>query len=242
MNEVQPQLRGSSTNCFPTLLPGLRRAPSRRASIGQRPPARMLQRSSAQSRSIRPLVPVCGLGSLLRRIESERLRARPGSHGMRDTLLIGIVGVLALVALVRPWVGVMGWTLISIMNPHRYSWAASKLPVAAVIAIATLIGLLITRDRRASPFTAPTIVLLAFMAWISLTFPFSFSVDQSFAMWDRVMKIDLMIIVATVALTRRTHVMALAWVLVCSIGLFGFKGGIFTLLHGGVYRVWGPPD
>jgi putative inorganic carbon (hco3(-)) transporter len=161
---------------------------------------------------------------------------------MRDTLLIGIVGVLALVALFRPWVGVMGWTLISIMNPHRYSWAASKLPVAAVIAIATLVGLLITRDRRASPFTAPTIVLLAFMAWISLTFPFSFSVDQSFAMWDRVMKIDLMIIVATVALTRRTHVMALAWVLVGSIGLFGFKGGIFTLLHGGVYRVWGPPD
>jgi putative inorganic carbon (hco3(-)) transporter len=45
-----------------------------------------------------------------------------------------------------------------------------------------------------------------------------------------------------VALTRRTHVMALAWVLVGSIGLFGFKGGIFTLLHGGVYRVWGPPD
>ena len=161
---------------------------------------------------------------------------------MRDVLLIGIVGVLALVALSRPWIGVMGWTLISIMNPHRYSWAASRLPLAAVIALATLIGLLITRDRRASPFAAPTVVLFAFMAWISLTFPFSFSVDQSYEMWDRVMKIDLMIIVATVALTRRMHVMALAWVLVGSIGIFGFKGGIFTLLHGGVYRVWGPPD
>jgi len=60
-------------------------------------------------------------------------------------------------------------------------------------------------------------------------------------MWQRVMKIDLMILVALVVLTTRRHVMMLAWVLVCSIGLYGFKGGLFTILNGGVYRVWGPP-
>ena len=33
---------------------------------------------------------------------------------------------------------------------------------------------------------------------------------------------------------------ALAAVLVCSIGFYGLKGGIFTLMHGGNLRVWGP--
>ena len=161
---------------------------------------------------------------------------------MRDALLIAIVGAWALVALVRPWIGVLGWTLISIMNPHRYSWAASTLPVAAAIAIATLIGLLVTRDRRATPFSPPTLALIAFMAWICVTFPFSFSIANSMDMWDKVIKIDFMIIIATIALTARTHVMALTWVLVGSIGFYGLKGGIFTILHGGVYRVWGPPE
>jgi probable O-glycosylation ligase (exosortase A-associated) len=161
---------------------------------------------------------------------------------MRDVLLVSAVIVVAMVALIRPWIGVLGWTVISIMNPHRYTWDAANFPLAAVVAIATMIGLLITRDRRASPFNAPTVALSVFMAWMCTTLPFSFSVEQSMEMWSKVMKIDLMIIVATVALTTRRHVMALVWVLVGSIGLYGFKGGLFTLLHGGTQRVWGPPD
>ena len=160
---------------------------------------------------------------------------------MRDILLVSVVTFLTLVALFRPWIGVMTWTVLSLMNPHRYSWGAAELPLSAVIAIATLIGLLITRDRREMPLNSPTLWLMAFMAWMCVTLPFSFSVASSMEMWSKVMKIDLMIIVATIALTSRTHVMALVWVLVASIGIYGFKGGIFTLVHGGEHRVWGPP-
>ena len=31
------------------------------------------------------------------------------------------------------------------------------------------------------------------------------------------------------------------WVLVISVGWFGVKGGVFTILTGGVHRVYGPP-
>src|SRR3954471_13981812 len=146
---------------------------------------------------------------------------------MRDVLLVLIVAAVAGIALFRPWIGVIGWTLLSIMNPHRYTWDASNLPLAAVIAIATLIGLLVTRDRRATPLNLPNVALFAFMVWICITLPFSFAVEDSMEMWSKVMKIDLMILVATIALTTRTHVMALTWALVGSIGLYGFKGGIF---------------
>jgi probable O-glycosylation ligase (exosortase A-associated) len=161
---------------------------------------------------------------------------------MRDVLLVSIVAAVALIALFRPWIGVIGWTVLSIMNPHRYTWDAAELPLAAVVAISTLIGLLLTRDRRGTPLNAPNIALVAFMAWIGITLPFSFSVEDSMEMWSKVMKIDLMIIVATIALTTRTHMMALVWVLVGSIGFYGFKGGIFTILQGGEQRVWGPPS
>ena len=160
---------------------------------------------------------------------------------MRDILLVLIVAVFVVVALFRPWIGIIAWTILSIMNPHRYTWRAQDWPLAAAVAIATLIGLAITRDRRDWSLSAPAVALLAFMAWMCVTLLFSFSVADSLGMWTRVMKIDLMILVAMVAITTRKQLMTLAWTLAISIGVFGVKGGLFTLLHGGAYRVWGPP-
>ena len=66
---------------------------------------------------------------------------------MRDVLILAILAVCAAAALFHPWIGIMGWTVVSIMNPHRYSWAASDLPVAAAIVVATVVGMVLTRDR-----------------------------------------------------------------------------------------------
>jgi len=161
---------------------------------------------------------------------------------MRDILTVSLVGLCAAAALFHPWIGVMGWTIISIMNPHRYSYAASELHVAAAIAIATLVGLLLTRDRIRFIAAPPVIALIAFMIWMCITLPFSILYDPSRDLWERVMKIDVMILVAVMALVSRKHVIALAWVLVASIGFYGFKGGIFTIVNGGQSLVWGPPD
>lgn len=161
---------------------------------------------------------------------------------MRDALILVILAVCAGVALFHPWIGIMGWTVVSIMNPHRYSWAASDLPVAAAIVVATLIGMVLTRDRVRF-FVSPVMVaLVAFAAWMCVTLPASIHPSTSYPMWKQVMKIDFMILVAAMVLTTRRHIMALAWVLVCSLGVYGVKGGIFTIATGGNYRVWGPPE
>jgi putative inorganic carbon (HCO3(-)) transporter len=159
---------------------------------------------------------------------------------MRDALLISTIAGLVLYALVHPWVGIMAWTWISIMNPHRYSWAAADLPVAAAIAMATLLGILLTKDKRQFFITPETAVLISFMAWICITLPFSFDVEGSVEMWKRVMKIDFMILVALIVLHSRKQIIGLAAVLAGSIGFYGLKGGIFTVATGGAYRVWGP--
>ncbi len=51
------------------------------------------------------------------------------------------------------------------------------------------------------------------MAWMTLTLAFAFTFDSSYYMWNRVMKIDLMILVALVVLHSK-HIYLLVWMLV----------------------------
>ena len=159
---------------------------------------------------------------------------------MRDFALGPIILALAAYGLLHPWIGILGWTWVSTMNPHAYSWRLTSMPVAASMAIATMLGVLLTRDRREFFVTRETTVLMLFMLWMCITLPFSFHLDESLGLWNRVMKIDLMILVAIVVLHSKKHITMLAWVLVGSLGFYGVKGGIFTLATGGSHRVWGP--
>lgn len=116
------------------------------------------------------------------------------------------------------------------------------MPFAAVIGGATLVGLFITKDRCDYSLNRENVTLMIFMLWMCITLPFSMLFDESFELWKRVMKIDLMILVAIVLLHSKRHMMLLVWTLVISIGFFGVKGGAFTILTGGSYRVWGPEN
>lgn len=161
---------------------------------------------------------------------------------MRDIVLVSIVLICALIALRRPWVGVMLWTWLSLMNPHRYTYGfAHTAPLAALAAVTTLLGLLLTKDRE-SPFKgSPVVWLVLFMAWMTISWLFGLGVEGDYPQWDKVMKIDLMILVALALLRTKRHVTTLCWVIVGSLAILGAKGGLFTLATGGSYRVWGPP-
>jgi len=159
---------------------------------------------------------------------------------MRDVVLGAILLGLICYAFVHPWVGALTWTWISIMNPHSYSWRLNSMPIAAAIAISTVIGIMITKDKKEFFVTRETGVLIFFMMWVTITLPFGFNIDYSIVPWKTIIKIDFMILVALVVLHTKQQIMWLAWVLAGSIGFYGFKGGLFTLATGGSYRVWGP--
>ncbi|MDC8786168.1 putative O-glycosylation ligase, exosortase A system-associated [Roseateles koreensis] len=159
---------------------------------------------------------------------------------MRDVILAAVLLWLMIKAMRQPWIGIMGWTWVSVMNPHSFSWALHTLPVAAAMAGSTFIGILASKEKLNYFATSETTVLMLFMLWMCITLPFSFFFDKSFDLWVRVMKIDFMILVALAVLYSRRHIMALTWVLAGSLGFYGVKGGIFTLATGGSYRVWGP--
>lgn len=161
---------------------------------------------------------------------------------MRDVVIVGLVVWGCLLALKRPWVGVMLWTWLSIMNPHRYAFGfAFDAPLAAGAAIATLVGLALTKDRHSPFLGAPTVWLALFSVWITLSWLNGLAVDYDYPQWNKVMKVFFMIFVALMLLRTKTHVMALVWVCAGSLALLGAKGGFFTITTGGAERVWGPP-
>ncbi|MEO5696569.1 MAG: putative O-glycosylation ligase, exosortase A system-associated, partial [Burkholderiaceae bacterium] len=161
---------------------------------------------------------------------------------MRDALIILLVVAGSLVAIKRPWIGVIVWTWLSIMSPHRYAWgAAYDAPLAAIAAASTLTGLLFTRER-AWPFKGSAVVaLVTFMGWMTLSWLMGLDPSGDYEQWNKVMKIDLMILVALALLHTKQHVFALTWVAIGSMALLGIKGGVFTVLNGGGFRVYGPP-
>lgn len=160
---------------------------------------------------------------------------------MRDWVIVLIIAIGCIIALRRPFTGILLWTWLSIMNPHQYTWAAATMPLAMIVAITTLIGVLATKEKR-SPFQnkAP-VLLLIFMIWMCITFPFSYDIDGSYWMLNKVMKINLMILVATMVIINRDQIKIFTWMVVFSIAFYGIKGGIFTLTTGGAHKVWGPP-
>jgi putative inorganic carbon (HCO3(-)) transporter len=160
---------------------------------------------------------------------------------MRDLLIVMLVIAGAAMALKRPWIGVMLWTWLSIMNPHKYAWGfAVNAPLAMIAALSTLIGLLVTQERQ-SPFKgAPVWFLATFTVWMTISWLVGVDPAGDQALWDRSIKIFLMTFVALALLNNKYQIMAFVWVTVGSLAILGAKGGLFTVITGGNYLVWGP--
>lgn len=161
---------------------------------------------------------------------------------MRDILIVGIVIWGALAALKRPWIGVLVWTWLSIMNPHRYAYGfAYSAPLAQITALSVLLGLIFTKDK-ASPFVgAPVTWFFVFCCWFTVSWLLGLDVGGDFDQWMKVVKINVMIFIALALIRSKEQILGLAAVLVASLALLGAKGGVYTILTGGGGRVWGPP-
>ena len=69
---------------------------------------------------------------------------------------------------------------------------------------------------------------------------FSLYPEDAFIQWNKVMKIMLMTFVVIMLIRTKDHINWLIWIIVISLGYYGVKGGIFTVIGGGVDMVLGP--
>ena len=160
---------------------------------------------------------------------------------MRDLVVtLLVLGALPF-ALRRPWIGVILWTWISIMNPHRLTWGfAYGAPFAALAAGATMLGLILTKDKVQLPRTGALYLLISFVLWMCVTTAFAMFPSDSFGQLEKVLKIQLMTLIALAVLHEKQHIQVFVWINAISLGFFGVKGGLYTIATAGGGRVWGP--
>jgi putative inorganic carbon (HCO3(-)) transporter len=160
---------------------------------------------------------------------------------MRDYVVFAIIfGSLPFI-LKRPMIGVLMFTWISLMSPHRLTYgAAYDFPFAALVAGTTLISVMMSKEPKRLPFTSATITLLLFAIWITITGFFALEPELVWAEWGTMVKILLMIFVAMTVLHSEKDIKALAWVTGLSLAYYGLKGGLFTIKSGGTSHVLGP--
>ncbi len=162
---------------------------------------------------------------------------------MRDLAILAVVFGTIPIIFLRPHIGILIWCWIAYMNPHRLGWGiAQHLPIAFVIALVTLMAWVISREPKKFPLHPITILLVILSIWISITTVFAVAPDAAFAKWDRSIKILFATFMTIVMIQSRERILALIWIIVASIGFYGVKGGIFTILGGGQNRVWGPSE
>jgi len=161
---------------------------------------------------------------------------------IRDILVtLAILSTLP-VCLVRPWIGLLVWSWIGFMNPHRLTWGfAYDLPFAMMVGIATLIGFVFVGDRKPFIWTRETLLLLALWGWFTITSSFAMYPDAAWDKWREVSKILLMALISMSLFQDRARLRVLLLVIAGSLGFYGLKGGLFVLATGGQWMVLGPP-
>jgi putative inorganic carbon (HCO3(-)) transporter len=160
---------------------------------------------------------------------------------MRDILVTAIVfGALPFI-FKRPWIGIMLWCWLGYMNPHRQAWGfAYDMPFAFITAIVTITAFMFSKEKKEMIWTRETVLLLIFIGWMLFTTYFAFYSELAWEQWSKVWRIQLMVFLTAMIIKERQHLNWMIWVIALSLGYYGVKGGIFTIMHGGVFRVQGP--
>lgn len=160
---------------------------------------------------------------------------------MRDLLLAAVVFGLLPFVLKRPFWGILLMAWLGYMNPHRLAYGFMlNFPVVQVVVIFTLMGMLMSKEAKRMVWSRESILLVVFVAWMGVTTTFALYQDLAIAQYNKVIKIQFLTFMTILMLTTPERVKWFVWVIVLSLGFYGFKGGIFTIVNGGSYRVQGP--
>lgn len=162
---------------------------------------------------------------------------------MRDIVVtLMVLGCLPLI-LYRPYYGILAWSWLSYMNPHRLTWGfAYDMPFAKMVAITLLLSLLFRPEKKSLPVTGLTKLWWAYIAWMIITSLNAIYFEDAMMQLEKIIKIQLVVFLGLLVIHDKQRLNQLIWVIYLSLGFFGIKGGIFTIVSGGGNRVFGPPE
>jgi len=162
---------------------------------------------------------------------------------MRDILLIAVVSGFSLVALFRPFVGIVFFVWLGFFNPQSYTWSvAQTLPLSYITAVSTVIGFFISGEAKQFLLRRESILLLMLWAVFGLSSLTAFYPDLAADRLISISKILLMVFLTILLTTNKSRLDALLRAIALSLGFYGLKGGVFAIATGGQALVFGPEN
>jgi putative inorganic carbon (hco3(-)) transporter len=160
---------------------------------------------------------------------------------MRDIFVTLVCMVGWGYTLKRPYIGVLLWSWLSYMNPHRLCYGfALNAPLAQITAIMLMGSMLLSKETKGFPLNGITFLWIVFILFMGVTTYFAYFPVEAAYQYKQVIKIQLIVFLTMMLITDMDKLNQLIWVIVLSIGFYSVKGGIFTLMTGGSFTVWGP--
>lgn len=162
---------------------------------------------------------------------------------MRDIFLVILFAAVAFRTFASPVPGILGWTWLTLMTPHQLTFGfATLIPFNFILVAITLVAWSFSAESKKVPTGSLTWLLVSFAAFATISTLFALDPSLSWAKWNLAIKSMALGFAVMIIMQSRIRLHTLVWMIVLSVGYFGIKGGVFTLLTGGGSHVYGPPN
>lgn len=155
-------------------------------------------------------------------------------------IAMALAGMLPAIFM-APHAGIFIWCWISYMNPHKFTYGfASTMPLLDSVAAITALTWLTSKERKLPPLHVITVLLTLYFIWTCLTTIFAASEEAAALRLTTFAKIILFTFFTMIFITTKQRLRYMIYVILVGMSLYSIRGGLFTILNGGKYIVYGP--
>jgi putative inorganic carbon (HCO3(-)) transporter len=156
---------------------------------------------------------------------------------MRDAVFFLVFLPMPFASFLYPWCGLLLWCWIAFAGPQRDLWSfAAGIPYNEIIAIATLAGWALSREKKSIPIDATAILLLLLAIVLGVSTAASLAPAVSMERFQLCMKSWVLLLLVPAFLTSRVRVHAFVWMMAFCVGHFGVEGGALFLITAGQHH------
>jgi probable O-glycosylation ligase (exosortase A-associated) len=160
---------------------------------------------------------------------------------LRTLFLTALMLPIIPMALIVPYVGILAWTWISIMNPHLLAVGyLSSFPLLDILGGLTIFAWLASNEQKKIPAEPIVWLILVYLLWVSITTIFAQDLELASGKLSKFSKIILLVIMTAIMTNTRERLLALVALLTVSVGFWSVWGGVGTIANLGRYVYSGP--
>ena len=169
---------------------------------------------------------------------------------LRGLFLLTFFVVSIPVCFLRPFYGILLWTVVAFLNPQSYIWvAAATFPWALAVAVPTLIGFPLFCNGWKNLNSGKVFLIVTLWIWftittvLSVTNPvFQHHSTDTWYRWQFVSKVLLMTLVTVAIVDSLPRLRTLLLVIAGCFGFYVLKAFPFMIMTGGQFRLYGPEN